>query len=416
MNQTPNARHWMRGDLKAYVDGELTGWRQQLTARHIARCASCRDEVAWLRQMNGHFAEWENGDGFVPRPELRARILACLPADPPLLLTPTSGDTKVKMAQRRARRYVFQPTFAFGSLAAIVLLIGGAFALNLRPSIVTPLPVAAAPVYSSINTPNSVAAARPDKSLHVVSIFRAPKNSFKAAEPRATSVATSARNSFSPAGAAETHSTPEGTSNAVGSSAFPPPSEETYSDPTSREAERLAALKIGEMLSAKHHLAASAKPAPHLPPPSHPTNPAAPTTDSQIALAVANVSEAQQQLQQWAGTAGAKLRVMTEKDNPPALLNSNGALLPLGTLLEVRVPAQFAGSLQAHLSRIGTPLTLSGRGVNKPHPLTSTDSSNAVEQARVSPLPSIPVPAPGHPNVLITFRVRLLPGEAVPQP
>ena len=144
------AGRWLRGDLKAYVDGELPGWRQRLMAWHVARCVSCRDEAAWLEQMSGQFADWENDHSPMPRPELRTRILACLPADPPLLLTPTSGVPKVKMARPARLVMSFGPRLALGSMAAIALLMVGAFALNLRHHTTMPTSVIALILWKSL--------------------------------------------------------------------------------------------------------------------------------------------------------------------------------------------------------------------------------------------------------------------------
>lgn len=406
MNQTPNARHWLGGDLKAYVDGELPAWRHRVAAWHIERCASCRGEAVWLQQMNGQFAEWENDAGLLPRPELRARILACLPAESPLQLAQRESVLK----PRASYRPVMRPTLALGSLAAIFLLMVGGFALNLRHSANAP---------ANTNAPIAADLAATDKPLRVISIFTAPKNSFDAAKAVTTSVSGSPGNASAQLVASETSAASEGKSNTSGNHSSPIPSDEIYTDPTSREAERRASIAIGKMLTARHQqMLANAKHAPSPQPHSNPANGTATAAASQVALAVADVSEARQQLQQWAETAGAKLRVMAEKGNQPALLTPNGTPLSPGTLLEMRVPARFANSLQMHLSQIGTPLPTAGVGMKTLRALTLLESGAVVGQAPVLPPPStaIPIPANGNNNAFVTIRVRLLPGEPTVQP
>ena len=416
MNQTPNTGHWLRGDLKAYVDGEMPLWRQRVAAWHLRRCASCRGEADWLKRMSGNFAEWENTPDYSPRPELRARILACLPAESPQQL----ANMESVLKPRTSYTSTLRPTLAFGSLAAIALLMGGAFAMRLHPS--------ANPTANTPALPNTVPIAKngaeptvapaADNPYRVVSIFTAPKNSFDGAKTAAMSAAGSPGNELARPSVVETSAAPETTANAsANDAASPAPSDEVYTDPTSREAERRASLAIGKMLNARHQQRlANAKHAPLSQPHSNPANPAAPPAGPQIALAVTNISEARQQLQQWAETAGARMRVMAEKGNAPAVVTANGAPLPAGILLEMRVPARIADSLQTHLSQIGTPLPQVGAGVKNPHALTMQESGGAAGQAPVLPPPSNAIARPANGNTFVTVRVRLLSGDTLIQP
>ncbi len=67
-------------DLKAYADGELSALKRWQIRRHLAGCASCRQEVAGLNRVSENISNLPQP---TPRPELRARIMASLPAPPP---------------------------------------------------------------------------------------------------------------------------------------------------------------------------------------------------------------------------------------------------------------------------------------------------------------------------------------------
>jgi hypothetical protein len=67
-------------DLKAYQDGELSGWRRWRTKRHVSRCTDCEKEITRLKRIS---EEMRSLPQPFPRPELRARILASLPDTPP---------------------------------------------------------------------------------------------------------------------------------------------------------------------------------------------------------------------------------------------------------------------------------------------------------------------------------------------
>lgn len=410
------AGRWLRGDLKAYVDGELPGWRQRLMAWHVARCVSCRDEAAWLEQMSGQFADWENDHSPLPRPELRTRILACLPADPSLLLTPTSVVPKVKMS-RRAPRYAFRPTLALGSMAAIALLMVGAFTLNLRQHTNMPANVIARDIVEVV-----------PPQRKVLMVFTAPPESFTAdnsgMKATAVGIAPPSGSNQNADGQAEEPGTSVavnaadnsgvGASSASGTAREALPSEEEYTDPTSREAERLASLAIGKMLNERRQQSAAAKHEIHAPQRAA-TATAVKITSPQMALAVANVAEARQQIQQWADTTGAKLRVMSEKSNLPAL-TANNAASTSGTLLELRVPALYAHDFQAHISRLGTPLESSDTSQKRLRPMPMLGTAEAAEPGSFQ---SPPTPgstnAIGNASAFVTLRIRLLPGETPPR-
>jgi hypothetical protein len=70
----------MRDSLKAYADGELSTLRRWLLSRHLAGCADCREEIRGLNRVSEEIRHLPQP---MPRPELRARILASLPDAPP---------------------------------------------------------------------------------------------------------------------------------------------------------------------------------------------------------------------------------------------------------------------------------------------------------------------------------------------
>ncbi len=110
------------------------------------------------------------------------------------------------------------------------------------------------------------------------------------------------------------------------------------------------------------------------------------------------------------------MRVMAEKGIAPAVVNANGASLPAGILLEMRVPARVADSLQTHLSQIGTPLPQIGAQRKDLHALTIQESTDVAGQVPVLPPPSNAIARPASGSTFVTVRVRLLPGEAFVQP
>ena len=101
-------------DLKAHLDGELSGMRRYFVGKHLAGCASCREEVAGLRQFGAEMRDLETA---VPSPQLRQRIMANLPEMTPVPLAP------VRWKPNPIPRYASAGAFS-------LLLIVGAFALN----------------------------------------------------------------------------------------------------------------------------------------------------------------------------------------------------------------------------------------------------------------------------------------------
>ncbi|GEM_PF-3655009 len=101
-------------DLKAHLDGELSGMRRYFVGKHLARCASCREEVASLRQFGAEMRDLETA---VPSPQLRQRIMANLPEIAPVPSAP------VRWKPNPMPRYALAGAFS-------LLLVIGAFALN----------------------------------------------------------------------------------------------------------------------------------------------------------------------------------------------------------------------------------------------------------------------------------------------
>jgi hypothetical protein len=103
-----------REDLKAFVDRELPALRAVMLRLHLRRCASCREELAWMRRLTHDMAAIEEP---LPASELRDRILSNLP--PP------------ERAAVRARPTYRRPIagFALGA-AATVAVAAGLFALR----------------------------------------------------------------------------------------------------------------------------------------------------------------------------------------------------------------------------------------------------------------------------------------------
>ena len=106
--------------LKAYTDGELGTPRRIFVEWHLRGCASCRAEFGWLKQAGEHL---HNLHAAMPRPELRARILACLPDTPPVRHSPGVRLSPAAFSLRG-------PGLAFGSLSALLVFVAGAFALT----------------------------------------------------------------------------------------------------------------------------------------------------------------------------------------------------------------------------------------------------------------------------------------------
>ncbi len=108
----------IQGQLKAYVDRELHPVRSRFVDFHLSRCVSCKDEVDQLIQLAMNLTPLNVGH---PRPELRARILATLPAMSPV--AQRNVYTRPAIANNRTYRTAIATAFclllAFGAFAAL---------------------------------------------------------------------------------------------------------------------------------------------------------------------------------------------------------------------------------------------------------------------------------------------------------
>lgn len=111
-----------RADLKAHLDGEMSVVRHWLVRCHLAQCAECREELRWLRRLGEDMKDIESAR---PRPELRARIMANLPAAPP-----APGIRVVHSRPDRERFSRLAPRLALASGFAMVFAFGAVFALT----------------------------------------------------------------------------------------------------------------------------------------------------------------------------------------------------------------------------------------------------------------------------------------------
>jgi hypothetical protein len=100
----------LRDDLKAYLDGELAFARRLAVRRHLARCASCREEVTVMEKLEKELRAEKPG---ALEPALRARILDAVPDGPP-------EPAPVGPLPRSALR--IRPLVAWGAAATIILV------------------------------------------------------------------------------------------------------------------------------------------------------------------------------------------------------------------------------------------------------------------------------------------------------
>lgn len=134
----PQCPGFLRENLKAFLDGELSPLRRAFARWHITRCAHCREEAAWMRRLGEDMRTLEKS---APNPNLRLRILASLP--PPV---PMRQPMKIWRPERAAFRY--GPSLALGA-AVGAFALGGSFAALSRPApqhknspaAITPAPV-----------------------------------------------------------------------------------------------------------------------------------------------------------------------------------------------------------------------------------------------------------------------------------
>lgn len=117
-SEANNEYHRVQDDLKAWIDHELSPWRRFWVRRHLARCASCREEVQAMEQLHRDLRVGSDADAKLP-PALRARILTQLgeAADrPPPLAEPD---------RPWLRRYGFATSLAVNAALVLVLVYTG---------------------------------------------------------------------------------------------------------------------------------------------------------------------------------------------------------------------------------------------------------------------------------------------------
>lgn len=112
------SEHKITNELKASLDGELSIWRAGRVRLHLLRCASCREERAWLRRLGSEMKELERA---TPRPELRAKILASLPEVTPLNALESASGRHLFKTNTASPRYAL----GVAALAIISVLMTG---------------------------------------------------------------------------------------------------------------------------------------------------------------------------------------------------------------------------------------------------------------------------------------------------
>lgn len=310
--ESPGCGHALCRDLKAYVDGELNAPGRWLVRRHLERCRACREEVSGLKRLGEDLTNLENAG---PNPRLRARILASLPEAPPRQTLPSA-----RAHRPPSSTVVFGRGMAFGGALTAVALFGAFAALR------QPAPPRAAQAASQHET------VRPVTSSPVIApVTKTPPPQMAAHVPV----------------------------------------ERVYTDPVSREAERLfreemkaqarAARKRGKTTPGGVNAAKS---------------PA--DLNTQLAMQVTNVATAREILRQWALQLGGSAAVKsgntgyeTASNRPttsvPPVPSPNDsktsaapAVPPTGNsgeetlVVAMRVPGERAEMLLRSLNQIGT--------------------------------------------------------------
>jgi predicted anti-sigma-YlaC factor YlaD len=161
--------HVSPADLKAYIDGEMTGTSRLPVRWHLAHCAECREETRWLQRLGEDMRDLERA---TPSPNLRRRIMASLPEGPPPADFP---------APARSRQLV--PRYALAGALCVAVVAAGAVTQQLtshkshaapaQASITTPgaritTPAVAGPakqVGSTVSVPTSVQSADPNSAI-----------------------------------------------------------------------------------------------------------------------------------------------------------------------------------------------------------------------------------------------------------
>ena len=372
INEQPSTHR--RADLKAYLDGEISSLHRWWVGRHLDQCASCREEITVLKRLS---KEMHDLDSAVPRPQLRARILASLPDASPDELAIARNRTGI-YGVRRGDWSVRKPALALSGACTVLLLMGGAFAMSRwHPADVgLNQTVAITPTPRHRRMAALAATPMPDPAIVIPPITTEP---------------------------------------------------EKYTDPTSLEAERLAALTLPTKLLEKRLAseAASGRQANTDTVPKRAgtkSNSIVPKAEpTQIALAVVDVNTARQQIQTWATAAGATVTVVTGKKLAEAI-RVNGTMLATGqsadvtssqlppaqktTLLQLRVPAQQADNLKSTLSQMGTRLAFRTNVKGTPYIMSPMQT---LEPRRVDDMvPAIAAKAPlNAANATVTVYLRL---------
>ncbi|ONI66820.1 anti-sigma factor [Kribbella sp. ALI-6-A] len=101
-------------DVDGYVDGELDTEQSREVESHLAGCATCREEVNSLRELQSYLQE-------VP-PEA---LLDGPPADADLLLQRTLRQVRQESARTRTGRGAVATTVSIAAVAAVLAAAGG---------------------------------------------------------------------------------------------------------------------------------------------------------------------------------------------------------------------------------------------------------------------------------------------------
>lgn len=108
----------VRDDLKAFCDGELRPWQRLAVRRHLARCASCREEVQAMQQLHRDLQATSEANASLP-PALRTRILAQLSSEA------AQASPPAEPARPWLVRYGFAASLAVNAALIVVLVYTG---------------------------------------------------------------------------------------------------------------------------------------------------------------------------------------------------------------------------------------------------------------------------------------------------
>ncbi len=444
-----SAQHSVRADLKAYLDGELSSLPRWLTARHVERCASCRDEMRRLEHLG---RQVQHLDQALPGSHLRARILASLPAAPPV---PAPAASRFRPVDARSLAALSRrPLGAAMGLCALLLMVG-AFALarygragaagggNPAPAVAQGVATGPSATHNTLMVASSVASSS-NVQRSALSPFQPQPDPFA---PDTTTQVEGKAGAGADTGAAQ-HSTPTGAdgTNNEGASQTEASPQTAYTDPTSAAADRIAATILPDRLREKRQAAGAVQASASI----HPSIPSvkmAATVPMQMSVAVADVSEASRQVRKWAEQAGAQVTLMPSKTikTAAALQSPDGAsdavrsaydahtatgggsaapapALPApqtAAIMRLRVPVQRAAGFEAYLSHMGKSAGAAAH--------TKSEEINAVHDLKADAVVTRPYPmparvfeaepaAPSKQTAMVTILVRLQPENPAPRP